>query len=903
MVFFSPGMARVRALPRGFSMSSILRRLAGPCLALLVGLSGPLAASAQTGAPPLITGATFDPAVPTVRAVLGYESGQQITRPADVRRYFDALAAHAPDRVVIGEYGRTHEGRPLWWAAVGSARNIARLDAIKAASRALADPRRTTTAQAQAIIADQPAVVWMAYSVHGDEISPADAAMAAAHHLLASRDPAVQDWLAKTLVIMVPTQNPDGRDRFTDSFYAGFSGRPNPDRLSAERDQPWPGGRFNHDLFDLNRDWFIQTQPETQGHAALVLDWRPQVLVDSHEMGTDQSFFFPPEAEPLNPLLTPETLESREIIGRNTARRFDQAGVEYFNRQTYDAFYPGYGDGWPAYLGAVSMTYEQGSARGLAARRTSGEVITYRDTVRNHLIATLSTIEASAANRERLLRNAFAYAQDGVSGGRGAFILAPNPADPGTVDKLAGLLTRSGVEVGRASAAFSACGQNWPAGSHVVALAQPQRRMAEVLLSQNVPLDPDFLAEQERRRTRGLGDQIYDVTAWSLPVMFNVPFTRCGALPSVALTPAGSDLVQPGRITDAGAAFGYLVQPGVAGLKLMTAALDQGLALRSLARPFVKDGRTWPSGTLLIPRTGNPADLTTQVQTLAARTGAQVTGIGDSWVSDGPSFGSDGAVPLRAPRVALAWDEPTSPSAAGATRYILEREFGYPVTVVRTANLASANLADFQVLILPDGGNYESTLGSGGLTALRAWVRSGGTLITLGRASRLMADEDAELLASRRQDPSTDEEEKAADLIADEAHYHALIGVADPGPASVAGALARAEVDTEHWLAAGIAPSVNVLVQGADIYAPLGRGEGVNVVRFAGPDALLVSGQLWRENRLRLAFKPAVMVNSLGSGQLIAFTQDPTVRGYLEGLKPLLINAVFLGPANSSPNW
>ena len=853
--------------------------------------------------PPLIAGASFDPAVPTLRSVLGYDSGDFITRPADVRTYFERLREHAPDRVVIGEYGRTHEGRPLWWAAIGTPANIGRLDAIRAASRALADPRRTTAAEAEAIIADQPTVVWMAYSVHGNEISPADAAMAAAHHLLASRDPAVQDWLSKTLVIMVPTQNPDGRDRFTDSFYAGFGGRPNPDPLSAERDEPWPSGRFNHDLFDLNRDWFIQTQPETQGHSALVLDWRPQVLVDAHEMGTDETFFFPPEAEPLNPLLTPETLESREIIGRNTARRFDQAGVAYFNRQTYDAFYPGYGDGWPAYLGAVSMTYEQGSARGLAARRSSGEVITYRETVRNHLIASLSTIEAAADNRERLLRNAYAYARDGIAGGRGAFVLAPNPADPTTVDRLAGLLTRSGVEVGRANAAFNACGQSYPAGAYVVPLAQPQRRMAEVLLSRNIPLDPDFLAEQERRRARGLGDQIYDVTAWSMPVMFNVPFAQCASVPSVATTAVGPALVRPGSVAGAEAAYGWLVQPGVAGLKLMTGALGQGLTLRSLDRAFVKDGRDWPSGTMLITRAGNPADVAQRLAALATATGARITGIGDSWVSDGPSFGSDGAVLIRAPRVALAWDEPTSPSAAGATRYMLEREFGYPITVVRTGNLSSADLSRFQVLILPDGGNYESALGAGGVANLRGWVERGGTLITLGRASRLMADDDADLLASRRETEDEAADEEDSRQITAEAQYHALIGETGNSPAAIAGALALAQVDTEHWLAAGIAPTVNVLVQGADIYAPLGRGEGVNVVRFAGPDDLLVSGQMWRENRLRLAFKPAVMVNSLGRGQLIAFTQDPTVRGYLEGLKPLLITAVFLGPARSSPSW
>ena len=870
-------------------------------LALATILCAPAALAQET--PPLIAGASFDPAVPTLRSVLGYDSGDFVTRPADVRTYFERLREHAPDRVVIGEYGRTHEGRPLWWAAIGTPANISRMDAIRAGSRALADPRRTTPAEAEALIADQPAVVWLAYSVHGNEISPADAAMAAAHHLLASRDPAVQQWLSRTLVIMVPTQNPDGRDRFTDSFYAGYGTAPNPDPLSAERDEPWPSGRFNHDLFDLNRDWFIQTQPETQGHSALVLDWRPQVLVDAHEMGTDETFFFPPEAEPLNPLLTPETLESREIIGRNTARRFDQAGVAYFNRQTYDAFYPGYGDGWPAYLGAVSMTYEQGSARGLAARRSSGEVITYRETVRNHLIASLSTIEAAADNRERLLRNAYAYAQDGIAGGRGAFVLAPNPADPTTVDRLAGLLTRSGVEVGRANAAFNACGQSWPAGAYVVPLAQPQRRMAEVLLSQNIPLDPDFLAEQERRRARGLGDQIYDVTAWSMPVMFNVPFAQCASVPSVATTAVGPALVRPGSVAGAEAGYGWLVQPGVAGLKLMTGALGQELTLRSLDRAFVKDGRDWPSGTMLITRAGNPADVAQRLAALATATGARITGIGDSWVSDGPSFGSDGAVLIRAPRVALAWDEPTSPSAAGATRYILEREFGYPITVVRTGNLSSADLSRFQVLILPDGGNYESALGAGGVANLRGWVERGGTLITLGRASRLMADDDADLLASRRETEDEAADEEDSRQITAEAQYHALIGETGNSPAAIAGALALAQVDTEHWLAAGIAPTVNVLVQGADIYAPLGRGEGVNVVRFAGPDDLLVSGQMWRENRLRLAFKPAVMVNSLGRGQLIAFTQDPTVRGYLEGLKPLLINAVFLGPARSSPSW
>ena len=864
----------------------------------------------------LITGASYDPAVPTVSSVLGYESGQQITRSADVRRYFEALRAAAPDRMVIGDYARTHEGRPVFWAAVGSPANIARLDAIKATSRALADPRRTTAAQARTLIADQPVIVWLMYSVHGNEISPADASMAAARHLLASRDPAVQAWLANTVVVFVPTQNPDGRERFLSGFSGGYGTEPNPDPLSAERDEPWPSGRYNHDLFDLNRDWFIQTQPETRGHAAQIRDWRPQVLVDAHEMGTDESFFFPPEAQPLNPWLTPEILESREIIGRNTARRFDAAGVPYFNRQVYDAFYPGYGDGWPAYFGAVSMTYEQGSARGLAARRSSGEILTFRDTVRNHLIASLSTIEASSANHDRLLNNFYAYNADGLSGGRGAYLLSRAAHDPGEADRLAGLLVRSGVEVGRADAAFTACGKSWPAGSYVVTLAQPQRRMAEVLLARDVAVPPAFLAEQERRRARGLGDEIYDVTAWSLPLMFNTPADRCASTPSVSLTAATEAMVAPVAIANANGAFGWLVAPGAAGGRLMTAALRQGVALRSMDKAFTHAGRRWPSGTLVIPRVGAAADLPARMAEWAAATGAEVVGVDESWVSDGPSFGSGDAVALRAPRIALAWDDPTDPSAAGATRYVIEREFGYPVTVVRTASLADADLGRFQVVILPDGGNYEARLGAEGVTHLREWVDHGGTLIGLGGATRLLTDPDSKLLASRREnaapvdgedggDKEADDDKARVDgaLIASETDYLKLVGESERGPDSVAGVLARADVDAEHWLSAGVAPSLNVLVRGGDIYTPLKRGEGTNVARFGSADDLLASGQLWAENRAQLAFKPAVMVSEHGRGQVIAFAQDPTFRGYMDGMKTILLNALFRGPAHSSPTW
>jgi len=845
---------------------------------------------------------------PTQEAVLGHAPGTRITRPAEVRRYFEALRASAPDRMVMGEYGATWEGRPLFWAAVGSPANIARLDQIKAATRALGDPRRTSPDQARALIADTPVIVWMAYSVHGNEISPADAAMAAARRLMDSADAEAQGWMQNAVVVFVPTQNPDGRDRFITTFEAGLGAQPNPDPLSAERSEPWPSGRYNHNLFDLNRDWFIQSQPETQGHAALIRDWRPQVLVDSHEMGTDSSFFFPPEANPLNPWIFPPILDARERFGRNNGARFDQAGLAYFTRETYDAFYPGYGDGWPAYFGAVSMTYEQGSARGLMARRRSGEVITYADTVKGHLTASLSTIETAARDREKLLNDFYAFHRDGVAG-RGAYVLSrSSAADPAAADKLAGLLVRSGIEVGRAAASFSACGQTYRAGDYVVNLSQPQRRMAEVLLAKDVPLDPKFLAEQEARRARGLGDEIYDLTGWSMPLLFNVPSQKCSGAPSVQTTAVGPELIRSVAVAGSDAAYGYAINPGTAGMRFLTAALKENLPVRSIEEAFTLDGKPYSGGAFIVPRAGSPADLDDRVRRIAADSGAEVTALATSWVSSGPNVGSDYAVSIKAPRVAMAWDDPTDAESAGSIRHVLEREYGWPVTAVRTRRLGSADLSRYQVLILPSGGNYEKILGADGVASLRAWVEGGGVLIGVGSASRLLTDPDVRLLDSRRETAVVPEGEKAergsgattpgteipseADYL-DRTNHHG-------SPDSVAGVLAHAVVDQEHWLGAGVARDLSVMVRGSDIYTPLTREQGTNVVRLAGPDQVLASGQLWAENRRQLAYKPVAMASELGRGQVVAFTQDVTMRAFLEGLKPLFLNAVFRGPSHTS---
>jgi hypothetical protein len=888
-------------------------------LALAIGaLSAPASAQQQAE---LWKGADYDPAIPAPEAVIGHRLGERLTPSAEVRRYFEALAKAAPDRMVIGDYGRTWEGRTLPWAAIGAPSNIARLDEIRAASLALADPRRTTAAEAQAIVARQPVIVWLSYGVHGNELSSPEAAMATARHLLAARgDPRVPAMLENAVVVLVPTQNPDGRDRFLAGHEAARGLEVESDRLSAEKAELWPSGRFNHYLFDLNRDWFAQTQPETRGHAALMLGWRPQVVADAHEMDTDATFFFPPEADPLNPLLPEAQLRSRALFGRAHAAMFDRQGLDYFTREIYDAFYPGYGDNWPSYFGAISMTYEQATARGLAARRTSGETITLFDTLRNHFLVSLSTIETAAANRARLLQDFYDYHAGALREGRakGAWLMPRTEADPGAADRLAGLLARQGLEVRRSGAAFNACGRRYEAGTYLLDMAQPNGRLAQVLLDPTVGLGPKFIAEQERRRKKGLSAEFYDLTAWALPVLYNTPATLCRGAPKTGLAMLAAGEAAAGGLSGAQDAVAYIIPAGSEAVALMTRALRENLRVRSADRGFVLGGRSYPAGSLVITRAGNPADLPARMQTLAAASGAEVVDAGDSWVTEGPSFGSERMPLMPSPRIALAWGDPVFPPAAGAVRYLIEREYGYPVSVIRTRSLKTADLSRYDVLILPDGRDYRGELGADGISNLSAWAKRGGVLIGIGGGAAMMAHPESKMLGARLELlAEAGEEGKGASkggekpdeksatvpgtLIKDEKGYAASLRPEKPGVEAVPGALIKAVVDPDHWLGAGVAPTVNTLLEGSAIFTPLKRDQGVNVAHFAAADQLLAAGYLWEENRQQLAFKPFVMVQSEGRGQLIAFTQDPTVRAFMRGLDVLFLNAIFRGAAHASP--
>ncbi len=862
--------------------------------------------------------ADYDPAIPTVEEVLGYKPGERITWHRDALKYFDALAAAAPDRVVISEYARSWQNRELVYAIISSPQNIARLSEIKAGMQSLADPRETSESEALSIIADQPAVTWLSYGVHGNEISSTDASMLTAYHLLAARtDARIEDILSDTIVVIDPMQNPDGRDRFIHQFVTAEGLVPDSDRLSAEHDEPWPGGRTNHYLFDMNRDWFIQTQPETQGRTKAMLEWYPVAYVDAHEMGSDGTYFFAPEAVPYNPHLAEDQRASLQLFGQNNAKYFDDFGIDYFTREVYDAFYPGYGASWPSYFGAVAMTYEQASTRGLVFRQYDGNELQYRETVRNHFITSLATAETVAVNREKLLTDFYNYRVTAIEEGEEESIrsyILPVQADQAAVNKLVGLLSRQDIEVHKALDDFQLCGERWDAGSFFIRTDQPSKRFIRTLMDLDVSMESDFLAEQERRRADNLPDEIYDVTGWSLPLMFNIESHTCNRVPSVESELAGTDLVIPGIVQGGEAEVAYIVPWGEAtAARFLAAALNKGLKVKSNDKSFVNLGNRYPAGSLILDVQDNPTNHFELVSVLARDTGANVVAVDNSWVTEGPSFGSANVVRHNEIKVAMAWDEPTASYSAGNTRFVIERQFGLPVTPIRVDRLRSADLSRYQVLILPlmSGAGYKSALGESGINNLKTWVRQGGVLISLGNATRFLADPDVDLLAVRREravvelddlpDAIEDSTTVEGKYLTELEEYEEQVVALKDNPDSVAGVLVRADVHPEHWLSAGIAPVLNVLVRGSDIYTPIRINDGINVARFQGPDDLLASGYMWDENRRQMAYKPFVISQPTGAGQVIAFTQDPTVRAYLDGLNVILMNSIFRASAHARP--
>jgi hypothetical protein len=731
--------------------------------------------------------------VPRPQSILRFDVGDFHTNYAMMERVIGAIAQAAPDRVRVFDIGLTNEYRMQHLVAISSPENIARLDEIKANLRRLADPRGLPEAEARRLVSSTPVMLWMQYTIHGNESASFEAMMQVVYQLAASNEPATLDILRDSVALINVCANPDGHERFV-TWYNSF-GMGNPEPQAAEHDEPWSVyGRVNRYRFDLNRDNIAVSQVETRNMQAAFQEWSPQVAVDHH--GQPSQYFFPPAALPVNPNLpAAQTERWLTAFGRANAAQFDQRNWDFYVRDIFDLFYPGYWDSWPALNGATGMTYETdgGGWKGLRWKRDDETIVTMRSAIAKHYVASMTTLATAAANREARLRDYYDFRRTGTEDAARErirrFVILPG-RDPARAAELIENLLRSGVEVRQTTAPFrsarahdysgretAAAARDFPAGAYVVDLAQPQRRLAKALLEPHTPLDPAFEREQlqrfernERRSSNKEGYGFYDVTAWSLPLAFGVEAYWTEDAPAIQ-----GDLVRPeGSVTAGGggpqSAALTLVTPsargGVTGraqvayvipyetngaASLIYRLLREDFKLAVATRALNAGGRDWPRGTVVARVSRNPETLHERIAQLARATGVVVTAVNSGFSESGDTgIGSENVVSLRRPKIAVLADEPVSTTGYGALWWTFDR-YGVDFTPLTIQGLSGSRLDDYNVIILPDGsaGGYFSRIGKGGVDNLRGWVQRGGTLVLIKGAAVFGALKDVNLTSAR----------------------------------------------------------------------------------------------------------------------------------------------------------
>lgn len=718
-------------------------------------------------------GASYDFTIPAPASILGVEIGERPLRHEEILRYFEALAAASP-RMKLEEYGRTHEGRRLVLGIISAADNIRRLDAIQEAMAHIGDPRETSRAEVDNLSADTPAIAWLAYSIHGDELSGADAGVRLAYELCAGTDKDVGRVLDEVVTIIDPLQNPDGRTRYLAQLTHLQGAVPNPDPSSLQHTAFWPWGRGNHYLFDLNRDWFIQVHPESRGKVAAIRRWNPQLLVDGHEMGSADTYLFSPPREPFNPHMTDELLQWWEVYADDQARAFDRHGWSYYTREWNEEWFPGYGSSWAVYLGAVGILYEQSRTTGSLVKRPDGSVLTFRGAVHRQLTSSFANLATTARHKRELILSWWDQRREAVrSAGHGplkAFVLAPRGKGE-RVDRLAWTLENQGIEVYRADAPIEVreLHDPWgethgkktlPAGTRLVRLDQPLAPLALVTMEFHAQMPDSFLVTEREHLERNKGTRLYESTGWSVPLAYGVEAYWTGKMPGGRWErdtiladfperwPARSGTVQgaPG--------YGYVADGSQENIPAAAGRLLAGrLSVRAAREGFRSGGHDYPPGTLLLRRIANPDSLATVVQRVAKETGVDFVALPSARVERGPDLGGGRYPELEAPRIALVAGNPINFSEYGALWHLFDRELGLRVSSLDIARLANANLHRYNVLVLPpawgvDG--YRRALGEGGLRRVRDWVEEGGTLIGYGAAASYLADSTAAMSAVRQ---------------------------------------------------------------------------------------------------------------------------------------------------------
>lgn len=811
---------------------------------------------------------------------LGYEPGERFTRHHRVVDYFKHVAENAVN-VQLQQYGETYEHRPLIMAILSSPENMERLEEIRTSNLA-----RTGLVEGKPS-AEDIAIVWMSYNIHGNESSSIEAAMKTIYSLLT--EDRAKEWLKNTVVIIDPCVNPDGRDRYA-NFYNQYGNKNfNPDGDAIEHHEPWPGGRPNHYLFDLNRDWAWQTQIESLSRSKVYHQWMPHVHVDFHEQSHNSPYYFAPAAEPLHEVITPWQREFQVTIGKNHAKYFDESYWLYFTRERFDLLYPSYGDTYPTYNGAIGMTYEQagGGYAGLGIATEYGDTLTLKDRVMHHFTTGISTVEITSQHAKKVVDEFDRYFDRNINNPDATYktyvIKSSNGADK--INNLIKFLDQQHIQYGTARLGKPTKGFSYLSNTSssvsinekdvVISVYQPMSRLITALFEPITKLS-DTLT--------------YDITAWSLPYAYG--------LDAYALTErvningkysANEKLVT--STPERKSPYAYLLEyNSLEDVKFLAAILKEGINARVAHKPLNIEGKQFSRGSIVITRRTNErfgADLDKIISAHAVEFSRTVTAVATGFAESGLDLGSSDVARITIPEIAVVTGPQTSSLSFGEIWHFFERQINYPVTNISTDYIKSVNLYDYDVLIVPNG--YYSLFNEDFLNKINEWVKTGGKLIVMGNALNAFKDKKGYGLKEFASEKEKKEQEK--DPSVEEQLKPFASQERNELSSEIFGAIFKVDMDNTHPLAYGYDKSYFTLKTNNLKFAFLKEGGNVGVIKGKAEP---VSGFAGFKAADRLENSLVFGVENIGRGQIVYMVDNPLFRAFWDNGKMLFSNAVFL---------
>ena len=815
---------------------------------------------------------SYNDQITTPKDFFGFQPGEKHIQHYQLVAYLKQLAGES-DRISIEQYGETYENRPLYLLTISLPENLNNIDKIRK------DHLKLASSLSKDLNLDKmPAVVWLGYSVHGNEASGANAVPLVAYHLVAAQGADINLLLQNVVVLIDPCINPDGFNRFTTwvNMYSGkiLVGDPN----HTEHREAWPGGRTNHYWFDLNRDWLLAQHPESQGRLKKYHEWLPNILNDHHEMGADGSFFFQPGVKSrTHPLIQQSTYKMNQKIAKYFSKRLDEIGSLYFSEERFDDFYFGKGSTYPDLHGCVGILFEQGSSRGHKQESRFG-MLEFPFTVRNQFLTSLASVQAGMDLRLDLLtfqREFYKNIHHLTNEHKTKGYVFTDPFDRSKVDHFLELLKRHHIVVDRLKKDVQIDGLLFSKEkSFIINLDQPQHLLIRALFD---------------KQTEFSDSLFYDISSWTLPLAFNINYAPLTSNPKSLSTdlPFQPDSPKPKTLSNSNPyAYAFKWDDYYAPralYRLQSAGVYSSVAEKDFSFESQKDLK-FERGTLVFPtalQKMGAQQLEKLLQEVTNRERISLYSLVTGNTESGIDIGSSSMLTLEKPQVLLLTGTGVSSNHAGEIWHQLDQRYEMDISLVTTTRFKQMDLDRYNVIIFPSGSyaHFDSSTAA----HVNFWIKKGGTLITFGSSAKWASDNK---LASAKwiQNPVVSKAPKRRPY---------ELRSADSGSKRISGAIFQIQLDLSHPLAFGYHSTYLPFFKQGD------RAIELSSDAYSTPGVFtekpLLSGYATSNSIKKIAHSTAIHISSKGRGRTIVFSDDVTFRAFWYGTNKLLANAIFFG--------